>query len=431
MMKNYNFILIAAILLLGVQFSAKADGFTLTVTGGSGSGNYAAAAVANIVAAPAPSGQVFDRWVINGGTPVFGSIYSATSTLTMPTTNATISALYMPEGPTYFDACEELVSATTPNGTWVRAGTTLNITDMIQGAACIEYDQTVGASVDLFKKTFTTPINTGATRENGIFRLRFWIEDPTKLGANLSIELRSGPETTSEHQWNILKANVVAGWNSFNLPFSAAILTGSNLGADLTAINYFRIYSSSAVGVKARVDGLMVFDATVAKVDPEITWANPADVPVNTALSSTQLNATSNVAGTFTYTPANATILSTIESKELSVSFKPLNLHQFCYNTATKTATIKVVESTSVKTPNENTFNVYPNPLSKNGMLHINVKDNGNSTVKIINMNGQTVYTTKLNGTQILNVNGVLESGAYIVSLISSKSTVNQKLFVE
>ena len=433
MMKNYIFILVAAIMLLGVQISAKADGLTLTVTGGTGSGSYASGAVVDIVAGTPASGDVFDRWVINGGAPLFGSIYSATTTVTMPSTATSITALYMAEGPTYFDACEELVSTTAPNGTFVRAGTTLNTVDMVQGAGCLEYDQVAGNnSTTLFQKNgFTTPVNTGATRENGIFRLRLWIEDPTKLGANLSIELRSGAETLAEHQWNILKANVVAGWNNFNLPFSAAILTGTNLGADLAAINYFRIYSTGAVGVKAKLDALMVYDPTIIKVDPEITWANPADVTINTALSATQLNATSNVAGTFAYTPANATVLSVIETKELSVTFKPLNLHAFIYNSVTKTASIKVVEATSVKNIDETTFKMYPNPVSENAVLNIKGDALNNSTLQITNLNGQIVYSQELRTDQNLNLNGILKSGLYMVSLISNKSIVNQKLVVE
>ena len=40
-----------------------------------------------------------------------------------------------------------------------------------------------------------------------------------------------------------------------------------------------------------------------------ITWATPADIVYGTALSATQLNATTTptVAGTFVYTPALAT----------------------------------------------------------------------------------------------------------------------------
>ena len=42
----------------------------------------------------------------------------------------------------------------------------------------------------------------------------------------------------------------------------------------------------------------------VLKATPVITWATPADIVYGTALSATQLNATTTVPGTFVYTPA-------------------------------------------------------------------------------------------------------------------------------
>ncbi len=431
-MKNYYFIFVATIMLLCVQVSVNAADFALTVTGGTGSGTYASGAVANIVADAAPSGQVFDRWVFNNGKPMLGSIYNAATTLTMPATAVEITALYMADGP-YFDDCEATVPA---NGTWARTGLTLNATDMVQGAGCLDYDQSVNASTTLFQKTITagSPINTGATIENGMLRFRFWIEDPSKLGANLSIELRSGAEATAEHQWNIVKANVVAGWNSFNLKFSAITLVAPNLGVDPAAVTYFRAYSSGSVGVKAKLDGMMVFDPApaVTKVDPVITWANPADVLINSTLGATELNATANIGGSLVYTPASGTALPTIETKQLSVTFNPFNLDAFIYNSVTKTVDLKVVEALSaVNNVNESTFNMYPNPLKKDGMLNIKVENMENYTLKIININGQTVFSNQLNGSQTLNVNGNLKQGVYIVSLVSNKSRVNQKLFIE
>ena len=43
---------------------------------------------------------------------------------------------------------------------------------------------------------------------------------------------------------------------------------------------------------------------TVNKATPTITWATPAAITYGTALSATQLDASSTVAGTFAYTPA-------------------------------------------------------------------------------------------------------------------------------
>lgn len=55
---------------------------------------------------------------------------------------------------------------------------------------------------------------------------------------------------------------------------------------------------------------------------PTITWPAPAAITYGTALSATQLNATANFAGTFTYTPAAGTVLAA-GSQTLSASFTP------------------------------------------------------------------------------------------------------------
>jgi hypothetical protein len=46
---------------------------------------------------------------------------------------------------------------------------------------------------------------------------------------------------------------------------------------------------------------------TVMKATPVITWANPAPITKGTPLSATQLDATANVPGTFTYNPPAGT----------------------------------------------------------------------------------------------------------------------------
>src|SRR6185436_13788222 len=59
---------------------------------------------------------------------------------------------------------------------------------------------------------------------------------------------------------------------------------------------------------------------TVNKATPVITWANPAAITYGTALSATQLNATSSVAGIFVYSPVSGTILNAGANQTLSVS---------------------------------------------------------------------------------------------------------------
>lgn len=439
-MKNYIFSFVAVIMLLGAQVSVKADGLALTVTGGTGSGNYASAAVVNIVADPAPNGIVFDRWVITEGMPIIDNVYNATTTLTMPVMAVKVQALYMDEGPAYFDNCDALTGGFCD---WSIGGsrTTLSVneTDMIQGTGCLE--NTLASGTTLFQSPRSTdaigaatPVNTGVTLENGILRLRFWIEDVTKLGNNLSIEIGSGglPDQ-AEIQFNVTKANVKNGWNNLNLKLSAGGITAGTAGQpNLEAINWFRIYSSGSVaGLKARLDGIMIYEPVLTKVDPPVIWA-PAEIVVNTALGATQLNASSPVTGAYTYNPVSGTVMPETGQKELKVTFVPSSWHQFIYNTVTdKTVNVNVLDATALHNPNETQFNIYPNPISKNAVLNIRVNELDNYTVNIVDLSGRIVYTDKLVDKQTLNISGILNPGIYLVSLVSPKSTINQRLIVK
>jgi hypothetical protein len=78
---------------------------------------------------------------------------------------------------------------------------------------------------------------------------------------------------------------------------------------------------------------------TVNKATPVITWANPAAITYGTALSSTQLNASANVAGSFVYTPAAGTVLA-VGTHTLSTAFTPTDTAN--YNGASATVTLTV-----------------------------------------------------------------------------------------
>jgi len=79
---------------------------------------------------------------------------------------------------------------------------------------------------------------------------------------------------------------------------------------------------------------------TVSKATPTITWNNPADIVYGTALSSTQLNATASVPGTFAYTPAANTVLNPGSAQTLHVDFTPTDSTN--YTTASKNVLINV-----------------------------------------------------------------------------------------
>lgn len=85
--------------------------------------------------------------------------------------------------------------------------------------------------------------------------------------------------------------------------------------------------------------------APASRSTPVITWATPAAVTVGTALSSTQLDASANVAGTFTYSPAAGAVESTVASVTLSVTFTPTDTTH--YTTATAEVTLQVLAATT------------------------------------------------------------------------------------
>jgi hypothetical protein len=90
---------------------------------------------------------------------------------------------------------------------------------------------------------------------------------------------------------------------------------------------------------------LVVNDAS--KTNPTISWATPAPITFGTALSSTQLDATASVPGTFSYSPAAGVILP-VGTNTLTATFTPTDTST--YNSATRRVWL-VVNATANTTP--------------------------------------------------------------------------------
>jgi hypothetical protein len=81
---------------------------------------------------------------------------------------------------------------------------------------------------------------------------------------------------------------------------------------------------------------ISAFFPGLSPITPQVTWSTPSSFVYGTALSTNQLSATANVAGSFTYNPAAGTILRA-GTNALSVIFTPTNT--FDYNMVTSTVT--------------------------------------------------------------------------------------------
>jgi len=89
---------------------------------------------------------------------------------------------------------------------------------------------------------------------------------------------------------------------------------------------------------------------TVNQATPVITWATPAAVSVGTALSITQLDATSPVAGGFAYSPATGTVLNMAGSTTLNVTFTPMDAVDYATATSSVTLTVNGAQAAGTAT---------------------------------------------------------------------------------
>ena len=80
---------------------------------------------------------------------------------------------------------------------------------------------------------------------------------------------------------------------------------------------------------------------TVAKASTSVNWGNPADIIYGTALGSTQLNASGSVPGSFVYTPAAGTVLSSGNGQTLHADFTPTDTSN--YDGSSKDVSINVL----------------------------------------------------------------------------------------
>jgi len=89
-----------------------------------------------------------------------------------------------------------------------------------------------------------------------------------------------------------------------------------------------------------------VVQINVLKANPVIIWSNPSDISYGTPLGTTQLNATANIPGLFTYNPALGAILNAGANQNLAVSFSPIDTVN--YNSVNKTVNINVIKANPV-----------------------------------------------------------------------------------
>ena len=166
--------------------------------------------------------------------------------------------------------------------------------------------------------------------------------------------------TTKTVVVNVSKANQTIAWSDpapivYGTPLSATQLNatvngpgaltyappaGTLLGAGSHTLTATAAATANANAATASVT------LQVQKATPVVTWSAPASIVYGTPLSATQLNASANVPGTFTYSPAAGTVLGAGNAQTLSVAFAPADAANYSAASATTTIDVAKAEQT-------------------------------------------------------------------------------------
>ncbi|MGA9670802.1 MAG: hypothetical protein WBQ94_16445, partial [Terracidiphilus sp.] len=132
--------------------------------------------------------------------------------------------------------------------------------------------------------------------------------------------------------------NGTAGFAGDGGPATSAELNGP-LGVAVDGAG--DIYLADSQNQRVRTVNAIVAEPNTTT--PAITWTSPSTITYGVALNRTQLNATTNVSGSFIYTPASGTVLN-VGLQSLSVTFVPTDTTH--YNVTMATVSLTVIRAT-------------------------------------------------------------------------------------
>jgi sugar lactone lactonase YvrE len=305
---------------------------------------------------------------VNSGTKVYGAA--------LPTFSGTITGLV--NGDTLSATYSSTGTASSPAGTYPIAAT-------LSGAALSNYSPTVTpgtltiskAKLKVTAKNASRPYNTanptftntitgfvnGDTQSvvSGTASLTTTATLSSTVGT-YPITAAQGTLSASNYTFNfangtltITQAKPTISWAAPAAITYGTALSATQLDASSTVAGIIAYTPASGTVLTAGTQTLSVtltptdttdytnatamVSLTVNQATPTIRWTTPAAITYGTALSATQLDASSTVYGSFAYTPASGTVLDG-GSQTLSVTLTPND--SIDYATVTKTVSITV-----------------------------------------------------------------------------------------
>jgi hypothetical protein len=121
-----------------------------------------------------------------------------------------------------------------------------------QGSNSVQF---VGSSTLEFKKVFSTAIAYNEDASTATLQFWYFVDDASKRSEKNQVELGSGGKGDSnEYNWKL--TDLVDGWNLVSLKINNANTIGT---PDLTAINWFRMYSIKTGEITTRIDDIRIY----------------------------------------------------------------------------------------------------------------------------------------------------------------------------
>ena len=337
-----------SLVLADNNLNAAAPGFATQSITLSGTGTQATPTITWSTPTAITYGTPLSAIQLNATASVAGSFtYSPAAGTMFSAGPQTLTATFTPTDATDYTTATATVTLTvnqaTPTITWATpaaitygaalSGAQLNASSPVAGTFI--YSPSAGTVLNAGTQTLTATFTPTDTTDYAI--------------ATATVTLR------------VNKAPLTVHWTTPAAIFYGTALSGTQLDATSTATGTY-VYSPAAGTVLAVGSHTLnvtftpanaanytsstakaIVTLTVNKARPAITWATPAAITYGTALSATQLDANSTVAGSFTYSPVTGKVL-TAGQQTLTVTFTPTNSTD--YTTATATVTLTVNKAT-------------------------------------------------------------------------------------
>jgi hypothetical protein len=216
----------------------------------------------------------------------------------------------------------------------------------------------------------------------------------------------------------------VTGTFTYDPPAATLLDAGTGIELAVTFVpNDIALYSPVTKKVKINVNKAM----------PVITWNPPADIDYGTLLGNDQLNASSNVDGTFIYDPPAGTLLAVGLDQVLATTFAPSDTMN--YDSVSASVNISVSQVTGITNLSVDNIAIHPVPVSDQLMISGFSAFGDKSVVwlQIVSAEGTVVRkmtTENTGGSKSIDV-GNLPEGIYLLHLFTDDTSITRRFIKE